>query len=132
MIPETLRLADYGLGRDDRARQRQPVAIRLGPRFYDWQLSQSGEESWHEWHLHARNLLGPVEQICCQASHTGIVQSRWLGDCSPINAGKILKWSLGGGHSFKGVESNLGQVPPPSAATAQAELLSLRQGNLFE
>ena len=39
----------------------QPVASRLGPRFYDWQLTQSSEESWCECHLHARNLLGEVE-----------------------------------------------------------------------
>lgn len=58
MIPETLRLADYGLGHDERAKAHQPVANRLGPRFYDWQLAQSPEESWRECHLHARNLLG--------------------------------------------------------------------------
>jgi len=58
MLPETLRLADYGLGHDDRAKDSQPVASRLGPRFYDWQLAQSPEESWRECHLHARNLLG--------------------------------------------------------------------------
>ena len=58
MLPETLRLADYGLGHDERARQHQPVASRLGPRFYDWQLAQTPEESWRECHLHARNLLG--------------------------------------------------------------------------
>jgi len=58
MLPGTLRLADYGLGHDDRAKEHQPVASRLGPRFYDWQLGQSPEESWRECHLHARNLLG--------------------------------------------------------------------------
>ena len=58
MLPETLRLADYDLGHDDRAREPQPVASRLGPRFYDWQLAQSADESWRECHLHARNLLG--------------------------------------------------------------------------
>ena len=58
MLPETLRLADYGLGHDDRANEPQPVASRLGPRFYDWQLAQSPEESWRECELHARNLLG--------------------------------------------------------------------------
>ena len=58
MLPETLRLADYGVGHDERARQLQPVARRLGPRFYDWQLAQTVEESWRECHLHARNLLG--------------------------------------------------------------------------
>ena len=34
------------------------AARRLGPRFYDWQLVQSTDESWRECHLHARNLLG--------------------------------------------------------------------------
>jgi len=58
MLPETLRLADYGLGHDDRAKVPQPVASRLGPRFLDWQLAQSSEESWRECRLHARNLLG--------------------------------------------------------------------------
>ena len=61
LLPETLRLADYGLGHDDRARHHQPVAARLGPRFYDWQLAQGGDESWGECHLHARNLLGHAE-----------------------------------------------------------------------
>jgi hypothetical protein len=58
MIPETLRLADYRLGHDDRALEHQPVASRLGPRYYDWQLAQTPDESWAECHLHARNLLG--------------------------------------------------------------------------
>ena len=58
LLPETLRLSDYDLGHDDRAKDSQPVASRLGPRFYDWQLAQSPEESWRECHLHARNLLG--------------------------------------------------------------------------
>lgn len=58
MLPETLRLADFGLGHDDRAKENQPVASAFGPRFYDWQLAQSPDESWRECHLHARNLLG--------------------------------------------------------------------------
>ena len=58
LLPETLRLADYGLGHDERAQQPQPVASRLGPRFYDWQLAQGSDKSWRECHLHARNLLG--------------------------------------------------------------------------
>ena len=61
MLPETLCLTDYGLGHDERSRHPQPVASRLGPRFYDWQLVQSAEESWRECHLHARNLLGTHE-----------------------------------------------------------------------
>ena len=58
LLPESVRLADYGLGHDERALEHQPVASRLGPRFYDWQLAQSAEESWRECHLHSRNLLG--------------------------------------------------------------------------
>ena len=58
LLPETLRLADYDLGHDDRAREHQPVARRLGPRFYDWQLVQTPKEREQEAHLHARNLLG--------------------------------------------------------------------------
>jgi hypothetical protein len=59
-LPETLRLADYGLGHDERAKEHQPVRDCFGPRFYDWQLEQDPEESWRECHLHARNLLGPT------------------------------------------------------------------------
>jgi len=58
LLPETLRLADFGLGHDDHAREHRPVASRLGPRFYDWQLAQSAEESWRECTLHTRNLVG--------------------------------------------------------------------------
>lgn len=58
VLPETLRLADYGLGHDHRAQEHQAVASRLGPRFYDWQHAQSAEESWRECQLHTRNLLG--------------------------------------------------------------------------
>lgn len=58
LLPETLRLADYHLGHDARAHHPQPVRSRLGPRFYDWQLAQTPEESWKECHLHAHNLLG--------------------------------------------------------------------------
>ena len=58
LLPETLRLSDYGLGHDGRAKREQPVASELGPRFYDWQLSQSPEEAHAEPHRHARNLLG--------------------------------------------------------------------------
>ena len=57
-LPETLRLADYNLGHDDRAQRPKPVATELGPRLYDWQLAQPPEEARRETHLHARNLLG--------------------------------------------------------------------------
>lgn len=56
MVPEALRLADYDLGHDDRAKNYQPVASALGPRFYSWQLEQSAEESWEECERHAEIL----------------------------------------------------------------------------
>lgn len=59
MLPDHFRLADLGLGHDDRAQHPQPVAPALGPRFYEWQLAQDPAESWRECELHARNLLGP-------------------------------------------------------------------------
>ena len=58
MLPETLRLADLGLGHDERSQQLQPVRERMGERFLPWQLSQSVEESWAECAWHARNILG--------------------------------------------------------------------------
>lgn len=58
MLPETIRLADYGLGHDDRAKEYQPVAEKFEPRFYDWQLEQTPEDSWAECERHARNILG--------------------------------------------------------------------------
>lgn len=58
MLPETLCLADLGLGHDKRATHPQPVREHMGPRFYDWQLEQSVEESWAESERHARNILG--------------------------------------------------------------------------
>ena len=56
MLPETLRLSDYGLGHDDRAKEPQPVASVLGPRFYDWQLRQTPEQAWAECQRHAENI----------------------------------------------------------------------------
>lgn len=53
MLPDTLRLADYDLGHDERAREPQPVASRLGPRFHPWQLEDTVEESWEECRRHA-------------------------------------------------------------------------------
>lgn len=61
LLPETLRLSDYGLGHDERAQEAQPVASRLGPRFLDWQLAQTPEESWAECERHARAILGDAE-----------------------------------------------------------------------
>ena len=48
MIPDTIRLADYGLGHDDRAQTHQPVAERLGARYLDWQLQSKHISSFLE------------------------------------------------------------------------------------
>ncbi|MBU1432376.1 hypothetical protein KKF91_17695 [Myxococcota bacterium] len=71
MLPETLCLADLGLMRtvdvgeyDERARTPQPVRERMGPRFLDWQLKQTPEESWAECERHAkalREMMAPPE-----------------------------------------------------------------------
>jgi hypothetical protein len=58
IIPSFVCLSDYDLGHDDRAKEPQPVRSVLGPRYLDWQLAQTAEESWVECRLHARNLLG--------------------------------------------------------------------------
>ena len=59
LLPETLRLADYDLGQDDRAKEPQGVAQLLGPRFHAWQLDQGIEESWEECARHAAVLELP-------------------------------------------------------------------------
>ena len=61
LLPETLCLADHRLGQDDRAKHPQVVGRHLGPRFYDWQLVPSADQSHEECHIHARNLLGAAQ-----------------------------------------------------------------------
>lgn len=56
LLPETLRLSDYGLGHDDRARHPQPVASQFGDRFLPWQLSEDVDQSWEECRRHAENI----------------------------------------------------------------------------
>jgi hypothetical protein len=56
MIPDTITLAEYGLGHDDRAQTPQPVASRLGDRYLPWQLTGTPEQSWEECSRHAENL----------------------------------------------------------------------------
>jgi hypothetical protein len=72
-LPETIRLADFGLGTDDRATHAQPVAVTLGPRYVDWQLAQSVEESWREVRMHTRNLLG--EDARSRSANDGVKAS---------------------------------------------------------
>lgn len=59
LLPETLRLADYGLGRDLRAKEFQSVSARLGSRLEAWQLEEDAKKSWAECKAHA-NLIGRI------------------------------------------------------------------------
>jgi len=56
MLPETIRMADYGLGRDAAARSHLPVAAALGPRLTPWQTAQDTDESWQECARHAQTI----------------------------------------------------------------------------
>lgn len=89
MLPETLRLADYGLGHDDRAQEPQPVASRLGPRFLDWQLSQGVEESWAECARHAEilsKLLPPPPPATDQAAMASVEQPATSAEPTAVQA----------------------------------------------
>ncbi len=90
MLPETLRLADHGLGHDDRAQVAQPVASRLGPRFLDWQLAQTPEESWTECEQHARAILGD-EEFARRFAESARSTDRDAGADKPEGTGKPAK-----------------------------------------
>jgi hypothetical protein len=83
MLPETLRLSDYGLGHDDRAKELQPIASALGPRFYKWQMEQSVQESWEECERHAEilaELLPPQDPEKKTDSESGDVAVDLFGN----------------------------------------------------
>jgi len=64
MIPETLTFVsnpDGTIAFDTLEGRTVPVRERLGPRFLDWQLAGTPEESWKECEMHARNILGEEE-----------------------------------------------------------------------
>jgi hypothetical protein len=64
MIPETLTYAvrsDGTVEFDTPDGITVPVRERLGPRFLDWQLEGTVEESWAECERHARAILGDEE-----------------------------------------------------------------------
>jgi len=70
--------AGYGLGHDDRAKQPQPVASRLGDRYLPWQLEKTPEQSWEECERHAENLrqlLGEKPQTFNEESSSNNYQS---------------------------------------------------------
>ena len=80
-VPETLRVADYDVGSDDRANLPQPVSCQLGARFNDWQLVQTAEERSRECHIHTRNTLGAIEYAALGMERSqSRSQPRFAGD----------------------------------------------------
>ncbi|QKS29128.1 MAG: hypothetical protein HT579_09520 [Candidatus Accumulibacter similis] len=75
LVPETLRLAEFSMGQDDRAQEPQPVASRLGPRFLDWQLGQDVTRSWEECAAHATLIrrIVPPQYPTDDASSTALL-----------------------------------------------------------
>jgi hypothetical protein len=73
-LPETLCLADYGLGHDERAERPQPVALRLGPRFLPWQLQGTPEDSWEECRRHAEMLTYLLGNDVTEAGENGLIE----------------------------------------------------------
>ena len=129
LLPETLRLADYGLGHDDRARCHQPVVGRVGPRFYDWQLAQSADEALRECQLHARNLLGGVEYAqFIERLDRGDRDAESDGE-SGANPSDGPQWTPDGASALRAAEPKQDYIP---ASPAQAEILRKPQADLFE
>lgn len=61
MIPETITYKvnpDGTIAFDTPDGKTVPVRERLGPRFLEWQLAGTPEDSWRECEMHARNILG--------------------------------------------------------------------------
>ena len=131
LLPETLRLADYGLGHDDRALRDQPVAGRLGPRFYDWQLAQSADVSLHECHLLARNLLGREEYARFIAG-LGLGANEADAPASPVPGADGPRWMPDDGSALRAAEPKREYTPEAPAAPPQTEILRRPQADLFE
>lgn len=99
-LPETLCLADLGLGHDDRAKKPQPVRSRLGERFLPWQLDQSVEESWAECEMHARNILGEEGFARLKAELAGDRASRLSAEPSGAEGSESYSKAGGQGKLF--------------------------------
>ena len=138
LLPTTLRLADYGLGHDERARCEQPVAARLGPRFYDWQLAQSADESWRECHLHARNLLGRlayaelIESLIHDREHMGVEHHDLLvGEFARSLARRDNRWSHPETDQHERTDSTAKRAAEPDASYTAAPSARVPQMNIF-
>ena len=140
LLPETLRLSDYDLGCDDRATCHQPVASRLGPRFYDWQLAQGSDDYLRELCIHARNLLGQLAyaQFVESLNQHHSVLGAPLDDLPYCSFSRTLAdgVSMGdradtGPGRFRGTGS-LPRDPKVDGSPEQLDLLEPSQENLIE
>ncbi len=87
MLPETLCIADLGMTRtvdigvyDESARTPQPVRSRMGPRFLDWQLAQTPEESWAECERHAKAIMEGLPTVSPEQPLKKNVEKRVVQD----------------------------------------------------
>ena len=139
LLPETIRLADYGIAHDDRAMQHQVVAGCLGPRFYDWQLAQSGGESMRECHLHARNMLGSADyaQLLNRVNRQQIGAGEGDPDMLPSDLGRDFTQFDGASSgtdraALPAPRKKSGNSTEPSSQSSQTELFPSHQTELFE
>lgn len=88
-VPESIRLADYDLGHDKRARERQPV--RLGKRHYAWQ-QEDPVLSWRECDLHSQNLNGAEASVLAEHVSSGATGDR---DSAVSGQGEMFGRDLG-------------------------------------
>ena len=138
LLPQNLRLADYGLGHDERACSHQPVASRLGPRFYDWQLAQSADESWRECHLHARNLLGRlayaelIESLIHDRGQMGAEHHDLLvGEFTRSLVRRDNRWSHLETDQYERPDSTAKRAPEPDASYTAAPSARVPQMDIF-
>lgn len=89
MIPETITyevMEDGTIAFDTPNGKTVPVRERLGPRFLEWQLEGTPEESWAECEIHARNILGEegyqqlIEELNREKSSEYTESSEKLGE----------------------------------------------------
>jgi hypothetical protein len=90
MLPETLRLSDYGLGHDDRAHTPVPVSPVLGPRFLPWQLNEDVAQSWEECRRHAENIRAIRSRFAPEPAGEAQTAGRGLPALPDSGAGSAL------------------------------------------
>lgn len=69
-LPTHLRLSDFGLGHDSRAKELQLVAVQFGSRHLAWQQNADVEQSWLECEAHAALIRSVVPAVYEEGSVT--------------------------------------------------------------